>query len=72
MGLFDKFRQGLSKTKSRMDDQLTGIFASYEPGDEDFFEELEECLILADTGIETTETAIAQHRRAINLRLRHH
>ena len=36
MGLFDKFRQGLSKTKSRMDEQLTGIFAAYEPGDEDF------------------------------------
>ena len=36
MGLFDKFRQGLSKTKSRMDEQLTGIFATYEPDDEDW------------------------------------
>ena len=65
MGLFDKFRQGLSKTKSRMDEQLTGIFATYEPDDEDFFEELEECLILADTGVETTQEAIEKLRRAI-------
>ena len=65
MGLFDKLKQGLSKTKGKMDVQLTGIFASYEPGDEDFFEELEECLILADTGIETTEQAISDLRRAI-------
>ena len=65
MGLFDKFRQGLSKTKSRMDEQLTGIFATYEPDDEDFFEELEECLILADTGVETTQEAIEKLRKAI-------
>ena len=65
MGLFDKLKQGLSKTKGKMDVQLTGIFASYEPGDEDFFEELEECLILADTGIETTEQAISDLRKAI-------
>ena len=65
MGLFDKFRQGLSKTKSRMDEQLTGIFAAYEPGDEDFFDDLEECLILADTGIDTTEEAIGKLRTAI-------
>ena len=66
MGLFDKFRQGLTKTKSRMDEQLTGVFAAYEPGDEDFFEELEECLILADAGTETTEEAIGLLRRAID------
>lgn len=65
MGFFDKIKQGLSKTKKNLDAQLTGIFASYEPGDEDFFEELEESLILADTGIETTERAITALRRAI-------
>ncbi len=65
MGLFDKLKQGLSKTKGKMDVQLTGIFANYEPDDEDFFEELEECLILADTGIETTEQAISDLRKAI-------
>lgn len=51
-----------------MDAQLTGIFAAYEPGDEEFFEDLEETLILADTGVETTTKAIAQLRKAIELK----
>ena len=42
MGFFDKIKQGLTKTKTKMDAQLTGIFAAYEPGDEEFFEDLEE------------------------------
>ena len=58
MGFFDKIKQGLTKTKTKMDAQLTGIFAAYEPGDEEFFEDLEETLILADTGVETTTKAI--------------
>ena len=66
MGLFDKFRQGLNKTKKVMDVQLTGIFAEYDPDDtEEFFEDLEECLILADTGIQTTERALGELRQAI-------
>ena len=66
MGLFDKFKQGLTKTKKVMDIQLTGIFAEYDPDDtEEFFEDLEECLILADTGIQTTERAIGELRTAI-------
>ena len=70
MGFFDKIKQGLTKTKTKMDAQLTGIFAAYEPGDEEFFEDLEETLILADTGVETTTKAIAQLRRL--LAKRHH
>ena len=66
MGLFDKFKQGLTKTKKVMDIQLTGIFAEYDPNDtEEFFEDLEECLILADTGIQTTERALNELREAI-------
>lgn len=65
MGFFDKIKQGLTKTKKQLDAQLTGVFASYVPGDEDFFEELEESLILADTGVETTERAISELRQAI-------
>ena len=68
MGFFDKIKQGLTKTKTKMDAQLTGIFAAYEPGDEEFFEDLEETLILADTGVETTTKAIAQLRKAIELK----
>ena len=68
MGFFDKIKQRLTKTKTKMDAQLTGIFAAYAPGDEEFFEDLEETLILADTGVETTTKAIAQLRKAIELK----
>ena len=68
MGFFDQIKQGLTKTKKNLDAQLTGIFASYTPGDEEFFEDLEESLILADTGVETTERAIHELRRAIELK----
>ena len=46
-----------------MDAQLTGIFAAYAPGDEEFFEDLEETLILADTGVETTTKADVYKRQ---------
>ena len=66
MGIFDKFKQGLTKTKKVMDVQLTGIFAEYDPNDtEEIFEDLEECLILADTGIQTTERAMNELHEAI-------
>ena len=69
MGFFDKFKQGLTKTKKVMDVQLTGIFAEYDPNDtEEFFEDLEECLILADTGIQTTERAMNELREAIQMK----
>ena len=68
MGFFDKIKQGLPKTKTKMDAQLPGIFAAYEPGDEEFFEDLEETLILADPGVETTTQAIAPLRTAIELK----
>ena len=68
MGFFEQIKQGLTKTKKNLDAQLTGFFASYTPGDEEFFEDLEESLILADTGVETTERAIHELRRAIELK----
>jgi len=58
MGFFDKIKAGLSKTSS----QLTGMFDSFTGANEEFFEELEEALILADVGVETAMSAIEQLR----------
>jgi len=62
MGFFDKIREGLSKTKKSMSAQLSGMFAAFTGANEEFFEELEETLILADIGVETTEDAVQQLR----------
>jgi len=62
MGFFDKIKEGLAKTKKNMAAQLTGIFAAFTGDNEDFFEELEEMLILADIGVETTTEAVEKLR----------
>lgn len=58
MGLFDKFKKALSKTSSG----ISNVFAGFRKVDEEFFDELEECLILADVGGETTEAILEELR----------
>ena len=53
MGFFDKIKSGLSKTRDALESTLGSVFSGFSEIDEDFYEELEECLILADLGVET-------------------
>ena len=53
MGLFDKLFGGLGKTRQQID--LEELFQGYAPDSEDFYENLEEMLILSDAGMETAE-----------------
>ena len=62
MGFFEKIKEGLAKTKKSMSAQLNGIFAAFTGANEEFFEELEETLILADIGVETTMEAVEELR----------
>lgn len=62
MGFFDKIKEGLARTKKNMAAQLSGIFASFTGANEEFYEELEEMLIMADIGVETTENAVERLR----------
>ncbi len=62
MGFFEKIKEGLAKTKKNMSAQLNGIFAAFTGANEEFFEELEETLIMADIGVETTMDAVEQLR----------
>lgn len=62
MGFFDKIKEGLSKTKQNMTTQIHSMFDSFTGANEDFFEELEETLILADLGVETSTRAIDELR----------
>ena len=57
MGFFDKIKQGLSKTAS----SISSVFTASEL-DDDFYDDLEERLILADLGVETTEKAVERLR----------
>ncbi|HNW91297.1 MAG TPA: signal recognition particle-docking protein FtsY [bacterium] len=53
MGLFDKIRAGLSKTRVELETRFTALVHGYERIDEDFLEALEETLITADVGVQT-------------------
>lgn len=62
MSFFDRIREGLQKTKKTVSVQLNSLFAAFSGANEDFFEELEETLILADLGVETVDKAVAKLR----------
>lgn len=53
MGFFDKLREGLDRTRKAVSGQFEGLFSGSGIND-DFFEQLEETLILADAGVETS------------------
>lgn len=54
MGLFDKIKNGLKKTKDNMVKQVETLLNSFTKIDEEFFEELEETLIMSDVGVATS------------------
>ena len=54
MGLFEKLKAGLKKTKDSMMGKIEGLLNSFTKIDEDLFEELEETLIMCDIGVNTS------------------
>lgn len=65
MGFFDKIKEGLSKTRNALSNTLGGVFSGFSELDDDFFDELEESLILADLGVDTSVKATELLRKAI-------
>ncbi len=63
MGIFSKIKAGLQKTRSSIADSVNSIINSFTKIDEEFFEELEEILVLSDIGFETS-TQICDKMRA--------
>ena len=57
MGFFDKIFSGLTKTRRNLE-ELEEIFQDYAPDNEDFYEELEELLVMADVGAATAENVV--------------
>jgi fused signal recognition particle receptor len=65
MGFFDKIKAGLTKTRDALSNTLGSIFTGFSELDDDFFDELEESLILADLGVETSTKATDRLRKVI-------
>ena len=68
MGFFDKIKSGLSKTKQNMTTKLNGVIASFTGENEEFFEELEELLIMSDVGGEASMAAVEELRDVVRRR----
>ena len=65
MGFFDKIKAGLSKTRAALSNTLGSVFSGFSEIDDDFYDELEECLILADLGVETATKATERLRKQV-------
>ncbi|MBQ3252822.1 MAG: signal recognition particle-docking protein FtsY [Oscillospiraceae bacterium] len=65
MGFFDKIKEGLSKTRNALGGTLGGLFNGFSEIDDDFYDELEECLILADLGVDTALKAVESLRKTV-------
>ena len=65
MGFFDKIKAGLAKTREALSNTLGNVFSGFSQIDDDFYDELEESLILADLGVDTATRATEQLRKVI-------
>ena len=60
MGLFEKLKQGLSKTRDSLGKAVDGVLSTFTRIDDDLFDELEEVLLQADLGLDATEEILEQ------------
>ena len=65
MGLFSKIKAGLQKTRNSIAQNVNSIINSFTKIDEDFFEELEEILVMSDIGVATSTEICARMRAKI-------
>ena len=65
MGFFEKIKNGLKKTRTAMASTFGGIFSGFSGANDEFYEELEESMILADMGVETSCKAVELLRQRV-------
>ncbi len=68
MGFFEKIKSGLQRTKSNMSASFNSLIADFTGENEEFFDELEESLILADAGVDAAEKAVESLRAEVETR----
>ena len=65
MGFFDRLVQGLTKTRNNIVSGIDSIFNGFSNIDDEFYEELEEILIMGDLGVHATENILEDLRRKV-------
>ena len=64
-GFFAKLRTGLGKTRNALNEKVDNVLKYFKKIDEDLYEELEEALIMADVGVETSTYIIEELRKKV-------
>lgn len=64
-GFFSRLKEGLSKTRNNIAYGIDGVFNGFSNIDEDFYEELEEILIMGDVGIKATDEILEKLRMQV-------
>lgn len=64
-GLFARLREGLSKTRGNLTEKVDDMVRENRKIDEDFYEELEDILVMADCGLKATEAIIDELRNRV-------
>lgn len=65
MGLFSKLKEGLTKTRDNIVSGIENVFSGFSSIDDDFYEELEETLIMGDIGVRATEEIIEELKEKV-------
>lgn len=64
-GFFSRLKAGLTKTRNSINESFDNLFKGFSSIDDDFYDELEETLIMADLGLDTTERIIDQLKELV-------
>lgn len=64
-GFFSRLKEGLSKTRDNIVKGIDSVFNGFSAIDEDFYEELEEILIMGDLGVNATEQILERLRSQV-------
>ena len=65
LGFFARLKAGLSKTRENIVKGIDRVFSGFSSIDEDFYEELEEILIMGDIGVKATEEILENLRKRV-------
>ena len=64
-GFFNRLKEGLTKTRNNIVNVIDSVFSGFSTIDEDFYEELEEILIMGDIGVNATEKILDRLRSQV-------
>lgn len=64
-GFFARLKNGLTKTRDNIVSGMNQVFTGHAAIDDEFYEELEEIMIMGDMGVQTTDRILEQLRRQV-------